>query len=369
MKKVLLVVGSLNVGGLQKVAMEIVRICDPKEFSFDFLVYGEENFDYEQEVIELGCKVIRIPKPSKNYLRYYHNLKSVILNNGPYDIVHSHVYFNSAIVMKAAKKCDVACCISHSHSIARPNDTMLKKKIVYRVMRTYFKLYTDKYCACSKAAGENVFGREEFSKKGLVIVNPVNISQFQFNFKARNIIRKELNVKDSQLVIGNVGRIVPGKNIQFLIEIMCCYNKGNVVLLLVGDGEDRKNIENLAKQKGVFTNIRFVGTRNNVSDYLSAMDIFVMPSKHEGLGIVLIEAMANGLPCVYEKNAIVDEISQISYGYPMEGFNVREWKNKIDEVILNKRMDYEVVEKKLFHFSEVEFCKQIKNLYKQDGDS
>lgn len=125
----MLVVGSLNVGGLQKVAMEIVRCCSNQEFSFDFLVYGNEKYDYEEEAINLGCKIIRIPKPGYRYLRYYRNLKVVMKENGPYDIVHSHVYFNSSLVVFAAKRVNVPITVAHSHSIKRENDDRVIKKL------------------------------------------------------------------------------------------------------------------------------------------------------------------------------------------------------------------------------------------------
>lgn len=369
MKKVLLVVGSLNMGGLQKVAMEIVRSCSALNFSFDFLVYGNEKYDYEEEAINLGCKLIRIPKPCNRYLRYYHNLKATMVENGPYDIVHSHVYFNSSFVVLAAKSVGVPMTIAHSHSIKRENDDRITKKIAYTIMRFLLNRYSDKFAACSKDAGNYVFGIKGFNEKGHIIFNPVRLDEFSYSDKNRIKIRKELGIASDQYVIGSVGRLVKGKNQKFLIDVFDIFQKEvDSVLLIVGDGILRHELEDYSKELGIYKKIRFAGQREDVPALLSAMDIFVMPSKHEGLGIVLIEAMANGLSCVYENNAIVDEVKQISYGHSIKGFDDQEWNKKINRLTNNKRIENTVIEKELHKFDLKNFQKQLQILYNYKKD-
>lgn len=363
MKKVLLVTGSLNTGGLEKVAMDFVRYSDRNKYRFDFLIYKMEVQDFQAEAEHLGCGIIRIQGPSDGYIGFYYELRTAIEKNGPYDIVHSHTYYNSAIVMIAAKKCQVPLCISHSHSVARINDKKIKNRIAYPILRKLFKIYSDKYCACSLAAGEHVFGVEEFKEKGTVIVNPIDVNAFRYDEIARNKIRKSLHIADSQYVLGNVGRMAAGKNLSFLIDVLNIFNNNDVILLLVGDGEERKKLEKYAKTQGVYSQVRFVGMRSNVADYLSAMDLFVMPSKHEGLGISLIEAMANGLYCIFERNAIVDEIKELSHSYPIKGYDPQQWKNKIDELISNQGNieRKSILDMKQFDISEL--SRKIDQLY------
>lgn len=367
MKKVLLVTGSLNTGGLEKVAMDFVIFSDRNEYKFDFLIYGNEKQDYQNEVERLGCDIIRINGPSSGYRKYYYELKRVFREKGPYDIVHSHIYYNSSIVMMAAKQCGVPLCISHSHSISRKNDRKLGKVFGYSMMRLIFRAFTDKYCACSLAAGEHVFGKREFRKKGMVIVNPIDVNGFKFNMETRTRIRKSLLIDDSQKVIGNVGRMVPEKNLLFLVEILKLYKNENTILLLVGDGCERKKIEKYSRNCNISSKIRFVGMKDNVVDYLSAMDIFVMPSKHEGLGIVLLEAMANGLICLYEDKAIVDEIKQLPYGHSIKGYNPLEWKREIDELLDKVRGEREQRNINLSQFNITVLSNMIDRLYDQSG--
>lgn len=364
-KRVLLVTGSLNIGGLETVAMDFVRFSDKTKYQFDILIYSDSVQDYQEEAEQLGCKIIRIHGIKKGYISFINSLKKIFLEKGPYDIVHAHTFFNSAIVMMVAKRCGVPCCISHSHSIARIEDDKLKKKCAYIFLRLMLNHYSDKFCACSKAAGEYVFGRKGFARCGTVICNPVDIERFAYNQGSRKKIREELGIALEQYIVGNVGRVVSGKNISFLIDIIAQYKRdNNIFLLIVGDGNKRAEVENYARQCGVYDKVRFVGIQTNVQDYLSAMDVFVMPSRHEGLGIVLIEAMANGLPCVYEKHAIVAEISNIRLGFPVDDFEPLQWKGEIDKLVQYERHDLDVIKKELSVFDISGLCKQIDELYK-----
>lgn len=362
-RRILLVTGSLDIGGLENVAMDIVRYSDKSKMCFDFLVYGQKEFYYQKEAEELGCHILRIPSPQDGYLKFYKNLKYIISKNGPYAIVHSHTYFNSGLVVMAAKKVNVPCCISHSHSIERPGDRKAIKKIVYTFYRFLLRRYSDKLCACSQSAGEYVFGKKIFEQKGIVISNPIDLEKFAYSKHDREQLRKKFNIDAHSIILGNVGRVVSGKNQRFLIDIMKILNNEKYTLLLVGDGPQREQLENYARKQGVSKKIIFAGEQKNIRPYLSAMDVFLMSSKHEGLGIVLIEAMANGLPCIYEDSAIVDEIKKLPYGFAVEGFDAGEWIKKIDEVKGLGKSSSEKIKENLKEYDVKKLRNMIEKLY------
>lgn len=364
-KRILLVTGSLNVGGLENVAMDIVRYSDKSQYKFDFLVYGNNKFYYEEEAKKLGCHIIRVSDPQNGYVKFYKELKNAILKNGPYQIVHSHTYFNSGLVVMAAKRVNVPYCIGHSHSIEREGDKKIIKKIVYAFLRKLLQHYCDTFCACSKRAGENVFGKRAFNKKGIVLCNPVNLDQFTYSEKKRQHIRQLYNIDEKNIVLGNVGRLVLGKNQKFLIDIISEINSEEYVLLLVGDGKERKNLEDYARTKKVLKKVIFAGEQYNIDAYLSAMDIFLMSSKHEGLGIVLIEAMVNGLLCIYEDSAIVDEIKKLPNGVSVSGFDTKQWICKIKQLKLKVRCSREKIKIELKKYDIDEFTKKINQIYSQ----
>lgn len=288
--RVLQVTGGLDTGGLETVAMNIVRHADREQASFDFLVYGEHPGAYEKEAKETGCHVIHMRKP-RNYLSFYKKLESVIRNHGPYDVIIAHTYFSSGIVLKAAKKAGVKVCAAYAHSGKRGSETIIKK-LVYMVLRSYINRYSDFRFTCSYDAGRYVFGNNSFS----VIKNGIKIEDFIFDRNVREQTRDSLGIKD-EYVIGNVGRLSKEKNQVFLVyvlrELLALGIKAK--LLLVGEGKEREELERIISENNLTKDAILLGNREDVPNLLFAMDCFLFPSHHEGLGISAIEAQATGL--------------------------------------------------------------------------
>ena len=107
-------------------------------------------------------------------------------------------------------------------------------------------------------------------------------------------------------------------------------NGCNVKLMLIGTGENLDKVQKLAKENNLDKNILFIGNVNNVNDYMQAMDVFVMPSRFEGLPIVGVEAQAVGLPCVFSdkisgETAITDHVVFL----PIEDNSIEKWIDAI----------------------------------------
>ena len=288
---VLQVTGGLGQGGLETVAMNIVRYFRVEKYLFDFLVFGEKKNYYEREANDLGCRIIRINKARDHY-SYYKQLVEVIRKNGPYDVVISHTFMNSGIVLKAAKKCHVNTCIAYAHSSNR-GTKKLGKLVAYTLLRKLINRYSDLRIACSKKAGEYVFGQR---KQFYIIGNGIDTEMFRFSRKVRMNTRNQLGIKD-EIVIGNVGRLSQEKNQVFIVQVLKELREMtvNALLLLVGEGSERKEIEQAIIDNRLQDYAILTGERNDVSALLSAMDVFLFPSLHEGLGICAIEAQASGL--------------------------------------------------------------------------
>jgi glycosyltransferase involved in cell wall biosynthesis len=158
--------------------------------------------------------------------------------------------------------------------------------------------------ACSKAAGDWMFGRDT---KYEVINNAIDIDKFKFNQIKRDKIRKELGCSD-KFVVGHVGRFDYQKNQEFIISLLPRLQafRNNLQVVFVGEGEDLERIKALANDNNVEDICIFLGSRSDVSDLYNAFDAFVLPSRFEGLGIVAIEAQANGLSCFVSDNLPID---------------------------------------------------------------
>lgn len=287
------IVGKMMNGGVEAVVMNYYRHIDRNKIQFDFIVDEDSTCIPREEIESLGGRVYTVP-PYQKLGKYISALKSLFKENH-YKIVHSHINTLSVFPLYAAKKAGVPVRIAHSHSTAAPGEW--KKNILKYTLRPFAKVYATHYAACSRYAGEWLFGRRSM-KRGEVTIfnNAIDLDKFKYNENVRNEVRKELGL-EGKFVIGHVGRFCYQKNQEFLIDVFEEIYKRNpdAVLILIGDGLDRKKIEEKAK---TVPGIRLLGNRNDVDRLYQAMDVFVLPSRYEGLPVVGVEAQATGLPCV-----------------------------------------------------------------------
>ncbi|MED3662285.1 glycosyltransferase family 1 protein [Ureibacillus terrenus] len=334
--KILQVIGALRVGGAENMVMNFWRYIDKDLFHFDFLVFGESIGEYENEARELGSNIIHINEPAKGYMSFFKNLEQVLIDYGPYDVVHSHTLHNSGLIMLAANRCGVKYRITHSHSTKSRIKENLLTIFYEKVMKYLILKYSTKLLACGKDAGNYLYGNNIFQRKGVIINNGIDIKKYKFNESIRDEYRKKFNI-ENKLVIGNIARFHKVKNLPFLIDIFSKVKlmHENAILLLVGDGEERESVEKKVEEYDLRDDVLILGFRSDIAEILQAIDIFVMPSLFEGLPVVLIEAQAAGLPCIISDN-ITDEI-QLTQNVEFLNLNDESsfWAKKIIEKASN----------------------------------
>ncbi len=294
MIKLLYTVNGLRVNGVSAVIMQYITMLNKKDYEIS-LVTDEIAPQFRQVLQDNHINVITSANRKKNQLAYYKELKGII-KGGKYDIIHAHG--NSAtlaVEMLAARKCGVAIRIAHSHN------TTCVHKIFDKMLRPiFYKTYTYGI-GCGDEAGKWLFG----SHPHMVIKNGIDLKKFSFDFQKRTEIRNKLGIND-KYVVGHIGRFTDQKNHDFIIEVFESYLKNNLdsVLLLLGDGPRESEIKALVKEKNLENYVIFYGTTSDTSAFYSAFDIFLFPSKFEGVPLTLVEAQANGLTCL-----ISDKIS------------------------------------------------------------
>lgn len=300
------IIGKWLGGGVEAVVMNYYRHIDRTKIQFDFICDNDSTNIPYKEIEELGGKVILIP-PYQKVFKYHRELKKV-LKDGNYKIVHSHINTLSVFSLFAAKCAGVPVRIAHSHSTT--NKKEWKKNIVKIILRPFTKLVATDYMACTEHAGRWMFGNKNFDNGKIYILNnAIDLDKFKYNEKIRSKIRKDLNISKDTVVIGHIGRFVVQKNHTQLIDIFNDYHKknNNSILMLIGQGPLMEEIKEKVNNLGLNDCVIFLGQKDNVNEYYNAMDLFLFPSLYEGLGMVVIEAQVNGLPCI-----VSDEVPKIA---------------------------------------------------------
>ena len=301
--KVLHIVGSMNTGGTETMLMNIYRNIDRDKIQFDFLDFSQKEAYYDKEIKELGGKVIKISNPTS-----IREISNVIKNNGPYKVIHAHTLFNCGFAMIAAKINNIDVRISHAHTNL-DDESRIIRKVYVKLMKKIINKYSTKLLACSNAAGEYLFGSKALkTERYNYFPNLVDYENMMKPDEEEVKLFKRDNGLNNSIVVGNIGTLKPSKNQEFLLKIVKILKERhiNVKLIIVGDGELKDRLVELAEKYNIVNNVIFTGVRKDINNMLSCMDVFVLPSIYEGLGLVLLEAQASGLQCVVSE-AIQEE--------------------------------------------------------------
>lgn len=258
MIRILHIVPNMQAGGLETLIMSWYRNIDRSKVQFDFLVHYQGKFFYDDEIERLGGKIYHLSvRDDNNFIKYLHDLDSFFKEHREYKIVHGHMESLGQFYFRAAKKYGVPVRIAHSHNSA--TEPTLKGK-VKGILAKGFPKYATHCFACSEL--------------------------------------------DNAFVVGAVCRIDKLKNPFFLIDTFGEIKKRerSAKLVWLGSGDLDEQVKQYAKEKGLMSDCVFLGSRTDVNDWYSAMDILLFPSTLEGLGMVLIEAQVSGLMCYTSKN-------------------------------------------------------------------
>ncbi len=300
--RILHVVGGMDTGGVETWLMHVLRRIDRDRYRFDFLTHTTKPCFYDDEIRSLGCRIIPCTHMSQPW-RYALNYWRILKEYGPYEVVHSHVHYFSGFVIF------LSCCfgiqkrIVHSHLGSSTIDMSVDfwRKLYIRVSKWLVCRYATLGLACSSLAAASLFEKNwENNPERKILYCGIDLEPFKSSVN-RDEIRRELKIPADAFVLGHVGRFMEQKNHDFLLEVFAevARREPKAYLLLVGDGPLRESIKQKAQRFGLLEKIVFAGVRPDVPRLmLGAMDVFVFPSHHEGLPLVLIEAQAAGLPAV-----------------------------------------------------------------------
>lgn len=323
--RVLIQMRDLRVGnGIAACIMNYYEYTVKHGYQIDFLLNRNIDSPYAETVKKNGSNIYTLPfdtnKPNKENWSY---IKKII--DRRYDILHVNLSgLNALEALKAAKECGVKIRIYHAHN---PKETSsLKARIrsfVYEIPSVWL---ANRYAACSSYAGDSLFGKKTY----LVIKNPIDTRSFIYDETARKRLRETLEIED-KFVVGVVGRLTEQKNPFFIIDIFEKIKKyvDNAYLIWAGEGNLKTAVEKYVKRKNLMSSVKLLGIRDDVNKLYSAMDVFLLPSKFEGFGIVFVEAQMSGLQCYGSDKVPIDvQVSDNMHRIPLNK-SASEWCNEI----------------------------------------
>lgn len=310
--------------GITNVIFNYLRNIDRKDMTFDYLSINEPETSYREGVEKFGGRMFVLPRLEMGVLSYWDALRKLIKQDS-YDAVHVHGNSHTLILeLSAARAAGCKVRIVHSH-----NTTCLNP-LLHKILFPVFNLLYTHALACGEEAGRWMFGSRSYT----VINNGVDTQKFSFSKEKRKIIRQQLCISDEDILVGNVGHFYGKvKNQSFVVNVFNELSKKSYSfkLCLIGDGPQRKDVEQQVGEYGLSERVIFTGNINNVDEYLCAIDMIVMPSLFEGLPLTLIEQQACGLHCVVADTITKEadktgNIKFLSLGSPIE-----EWVNCIEK--------------------------------------
>lgn len=346
MKRVLIVnTVYTTFNGITSVILNYVRKTHEK-IKYDFVLCSYVDESVADKLKQMGGNVFIPPYSRLKEPISYSSWLRKIMKEHKYDVIHVHgnsgtLYFE----IHAAKKEGIPTRIAHAHS------TSCRFMLAHRFLKPLLNREMTHGLACSDLAG-----RWLFTRGYTVLPNGIDVEQFSFSQAVRDNYRKQLNL-ENKLVIGHAGYLNAEKNQLFLLRVMeqLVKQQPNARLLLIGEGTMRSEIEVFIQEHQLQDCVQLLGRRSDIAQLYQCMDVFVLPSVYEGLGIVLIEAQASGLQCVASTGVpqVANALGQVEY-VGIEDTDIDQWCSAIirkSHCVLKRAECYERMQQTQFNIN------------------
>jgi glycosyltransferase involved in cell wall biosynthesis len=300
--RVLHVFGGMDRGGAETMAMNLYRQIDRSRLQFDFAVQTSRACHFDAEIRSLGGRILHLPVPAEAGWRAYRTaFLSALDANGPYAAVHSHVQHFSGYVLHLSRSRGIPVRVSHSHNNGPRGPQSLSRRIYERSTQFLIRRSATHLLGCSREACEALFGADCWPDARVQVTpNAIAFEEYAAPDGCRACLRRELGLAPGTPLVGHVASFTEAKNHAFGIRVFreLSARSPDMHFVLVGDGVLRPRIESAVDAAGLAGRVHLLGVRSDVPHIMGALDLLLLPSRWEGLPVVLVEAQASGLPCL-----------------------------------------------------------------------
>ena len=326
MKKILRIINRFNLGGPTYNAAYLTKYLEP---DYETLLIGGQHDESEKSSMHvldnLGLKPIIIPEMQRSLNPYkdqiaFKKIQNIIKEFKP-DIVHTHAAKAGALGRRAAYKMGVNQIYHTFHGHVFHSYFGNFKTRIFKEIEKNLAKKTTKIIAISEIQKSELSKIHKICPENKIEVIPLGFDLERFNTdkdSKRKEFRKKWNLKENEIAIGIIGRLVPIKNHKFFIDAIQEVLKNSKVPIrafIVGDGEEKQNIINYIKNKNLDSSLNYNPATFHLTSWIkeidrvnSGMDIICLTSLNEGTPVSLIEAQASGKPIVSTKTGGIENI-------------------------------------------------------------
>jgi glycosyltransferase involved in cell wall biosynthesis len=349
--KILHLIPTLDKGGAERLLVDLTKKIDKEKFDVEVLsltTLGKWGFELKKSDISVAS----LGKKSKGSIFVFWKLYQVLKNKKP-DILHTHLFGADLYGLLAGRMAKIPYIISTEHNLNFSESLLrrfIKKKLAPKM---------DKIIAVSDAVKEYLHKEGVNTDHVKVVYNGIDASRF---------IPKDVGDDSRGFIIGSIGRLTLQKDYKTLIEAMVILKDEKISCLLAGKGSEKKNLEKLVEKNNLLNKFMFLGVVDAVPEFLGKLDMFVLPSRWEGFGLVILEAGASKLPVVASDVDGIKEIIRNNHnGLLFKAGDAGDLAKKIKELISNKekreRLAKELYKNTKDNFSIDKMVKKYEKIY------
>ncbi|MFM2357476.1 MAG: putative glycosyltransferase [Candidatus Parcubacteria bacterium] len=300
-KKILIIINNLGVGGAERVVVHDVNEMLKMGLDVKLITLkNEKEFSLEGGLLLEKHKKILIPFASFFDFKSWRKLHKEIKDYKP-DLVVTHLWFANTIGRLAAYFAGVSRVISFEQNVY---DSIKTKKMFF--VDWFLQIFSNKIIAVSEAVKKSLIRHFIKESKIEVIHNSIDIEPFQRSITPNIKVRKEFAIPTDAFLYIFIGRLIHQKAVDIILAAF--KEVGSGFLLIVGQGNDREDLEREVEKKGLSGRVVFAGVRHDIPQLLSSADCFILPSRYEGSPLVLIEALAAGISIIVSDFEAAKEI-------------------------------------------------------------